>query len=337
MIGGYLGSGKSTLVNRLLSGALPGRTAVVVNDFGSVNIDADLILSAEGGTIELSNGCICCQLSDDVSRTMRALAERRDLDNVICEVSGVGDPGELAAWRSYPGFAPGPVVVCADATAIVRLSHDQYVADTVRRQLGSAEFVLITKTDLAMPGNVAEALAACDSAAPQAFVVQQDPVDPRLTAAQLFASEVRPSAAAGSVVDDAHTDVHSTCTVAVPGPIDVDSLQRALSAQSERLVRAKGIVQDAAHRWHEVHLAAGRVEVSERVPGAPAPAAARLVLISAGADRIADLERARTELLDAVGIALVTMPGRENCPIGVPETHPLLGKRSADLPNLVNQ
>ena len=152
LIGGYLGSGKSTLVNRLLSGALPGRTAVVVNDFGSVNIDADLIRSADGDTIELSNGCICCQLNDDVARTMTALAAREDLDNVICEVSGVGDPGELAAWRSYPGFAPGPVVVCADATAIVRLSRDQYVADTVRRQLGSAEIILVTKTDLAMPG-----------------------------------------------------------------------------------------------------------------------------------------------------------------------------------------
>ena len=93
LIGGYLGSGKSTLVNRLLAGALPaGRTTVVVNDFGSVNIDADLILAADGDTIELSNGCICCQLSDDVSRTMRALAQRDDLDNVICEVSGVRRP-----------------------------------------------------------------------------------------------------------------------------------------------------------------------------------------------------------------------------------------------------
>lgn len=310
LIGGYLGSGKSTLVNRLLSGALPGRTAVVVNDFGSVNIDADLIQSADGDTIELSNGCICCQLNDDVARTMTALAAREDLDNVICEVSGVGDPGELAAWRSYPGFGAGPVVVCADATAIVRLSRDQYVGDTVRRQLGSAELVLITKTDLAMPGDAAAALAVCEAAAPQALVVQQDPLDPQLTAALVFAAEVPPSAAAGPVVADAHTDVHSTCTVAVPGPIDVDSLRLALSAQSQRLVRAKGIVQDSAHRWHEVQLAAGRVEVKERSSGAPTPDGARLVLVSAGADRTASLEQARAKLVDAVGVVPMAVPDR---------------------------
>ncbi|WP_312179548.1 GTP-binding protein [Arthrobacter sp.] len=300
LIGGYLGSGKSTLVNRLLSGALPGRTAVVVNDFGSVNIDADLILSADGDTIELSNGCICCQLSDDVARTMTALAAREDLDNVICEVSGVGDPGELAAWRSYPGFSAGPVIVCADATAIVRLARDQYVGDTVSRQLRSAELVLITKTDLATPGDIAEALRVCDSAAPQALVLQQDPLDPQQTAARLFAAEIPPSAATSPEVADAHTETHSTCTVAVPGPVDVDSLRLALSAQSQRLVRAKGIVQDSAGGWHEVQLAGGRVEVRRRPLDAPVPDAARLVLISAGVHRTASLEEARSELAGAM-------------------------------------
>ncbi|MFJ6415665.1 CobW family GTP-binding protein [Paeniglutamicibacter sp. NPDC091659] len=310
LIGGYLGSGKSTLVNRLLSGALPGRTAVVVNDFGSVNIDADLIRSADGDTIELSNGCICCQLNDDVARTMTALAAREDLDNVICEVSGVGDPGELAAWRSYPGFAPGPVVVCADATAIVRLSRDQYVGDTVRRQLGSAELVLVTKTDLAAHRDVTAALAICEASAPQAFVVQQDPLDPQLTAARLFGLDVRPLEPTGPVVADEHADVHSTCTVEVAGPIDVDSFRRVLSAQSEWLVRAKGIVQDADGRWHEVHLAAGRVEVTERLAEAPAPDAARLVLISAGAERTASLENARSALAAVVGVVPLAIPGR---------------------------
>ena len=80
------------------------------------------------------------------------------------------------------------MVVCADATDIVRLSRDQYVADTVRRQLGSAELVLITKTDLATSGDIAAALAVCESAAPHALVVQQDPFDPQLHAAGLLAT-----------------------------------------------------------------------------------------------------------------------------------------------------
>ncbi|MGL3805454.1 CobW family GTP-binding protein [Paeniglutamicibacter sp. R2-26] len=309
IIGGYLGSGKSTMVNRLLAGALPGRTAVVVNDFGSVNIDADLVAAADGDTIELSNGCICCQLGDDVSRTMAALAEREDLEHVICEVSGVGDPGELAAWRSYPGFTPGPVVVCADATAIVRRLRDEYVADTVRRQLESAGIVVLTKTDLASPAETAGALEACWAAAPQALVIEQDPLDPAATAARVFAAGAPASpwacaagtpAPAGNLADPrmvSHTEAHATCTVDFDGPLPVGALARVLEGHADQLVRAKGIVQDAGARWQEVQLAAGRVEVRERAPGAPEPAGARLVLIAAGALREEHLEAARAELL----------------------------------------
>ena len=152
IVGGYLGAGKSTVVNRLLAGVLPGRTAVVVNDFGAVNIDASLISSRSEDTIELTNGCICCQITDDVQRTMTALARRSDLDHVVCEVSGVGDPGQLASWRRFPGFTAGPVLVCADATAIRRLLRDEFVGDTVARQLAAAETVLVTKTDLVCRG-----------------------------------------------------------------------------------------------------------------------------------------------------------------------------------------
>src|SRR5699024_9285368 len=118
IIGGYLGSGKTTLVNRLLAGILPGRTAVVVNDFGSVNIDAALIASATADTIELTNGCICCQITDDFAQTMAPLAQRADIDNVLCEVSGVGDPRQLGSWRSFPGFSVGPLLVCADSSSL---------------------------------------------------------------------------------------------------------------------------------------------------------------------------------------------------------------------------
>lgn len=212
IIGGYLGSGKSTLVNRLLAGVLPGRVAVVVNDFGSVNIDADLIASASGDTVELTNGCICCQISDDAARTMSALAARGDLDHVLCEVSGVGDPGQLAAWRDFPGFSPGPVLVCADATAVRRLLGDEYVGDTVRRQLSAAEVVLVTKTDLAPPPEVADAAEACRAAAPRARLLLQDPADPGATAAEALAGAAPGTADDGGALpdpDSAELDDHA--------------------------------------------------------------------------------------------------------------------------------
>lgn len=284
VIGGYLGSGKTTLVNRLLAGALPGRTAVVVNDFGSVNIDAELIASSDEDTIELSNGCICCQLSDDASRTMTALAARSDLDTVICEVSGVGNPGELAIWRSYPGFTTGPVIVCADATDIARRLRDEYVGDTAARQLASAEIVLLTKTDLATPEQVLAAEQLCRQAAPQAKVVVQDPTDPAQTSGTLFATPLAVVEPMAELPADQHSLRHSTLTVAFEQAVDVQDLAKALEGHSSLLARAKGVVRNTDSRCFEVQLAAGRVDVSPHDTGFQKARAGRLVLIAAGAE-----------------------------------------------------
>lgn len=298
IIAGYLGSGKSTLVNRLLAGVLPGRTGIVVNDFGSVNIDADLIASASGDTVELTNGCICCQISDDASRTMSALAARGDLDHVLCEVSGVGDPGQLAMWRDFPGFSPGPVLVCADATAVRRLLSDEYVGDTVARQLAAAEVVLVTKTDLALPAETEDAAEACHAAAPRARLILQDAADPGATAAEALAAaapeadddgvhgepEDHGEASADGGPDRHGGSDHASATLECPDPVDVDVLARALGAQADRLVRAKGVVQDAQGRWHEVQLAGGRVDVRSRSDARLPPERPALVLIAAGPD-----------------------------------------------------
>lgn len=310
IIGGYLGSGKSTLVNRLLAGVLPGRIAVVVNDFGSVNIDADLIASASGDTVELTNGCICCQISDDAARTMSALAARGDLDHVLCEVSGVGDPGQLAAWRDFPGFSPGPVLVCADATAVRRLLRDEYVGDTVRRQLTAAEVVLVTKTDLVPPAGAEDAVEACRGAAPRARLVLQDPTDPDATATEALTGEAPGTGGDGGVLPDAapagpddHAETHVSAVLEGLGPLDVDALARALADQVGRLVRAKGILQDADGRWHEVQLSAGRVDVHPRRTGRPAPEHPALVLIAAGPDAEGALRDVRAALAPLLGLS----------------------------------
>lgn len=299
IIGGYLGAGKSTLVNRLLAGNLPGRTAVVVNDFGAVNIDAALIAAASDDTIELTNGCICCQISDDALRTMSALAARDDLDQVLCEVSGVGDPGQLAVWRSYPGFTAGPVLVCADATAIVRQLGDVYVGDAVAGQLAAAEVVLVTKTDLASPAQVDAAVAACRRAAGQAVIVVQDPDDPDATAAEALRTPV-PQAAEASAPDTAggsapgasaphrrvhdaaassHAAAHATATVDITGPVDVEALTGVLDTLAGTLVRAKGIVPTASGTAHSVQLSGRRIDVRPT----DRPADGGFVLVAAGA------------------------------------------------------
>ena len=90
VIGGYLGAGKTTLINNLLSDSTIGRLAIVVNDFGEINIDESLILSHDGDTISLTNGCICCSLTDGFAETLTQIRDRsNDIDRVIVEVSGV--------------------------------------------------------------------------------------------------------------------------------------------------------------------------------------------------------------------------------------------------------
>lgn len=306
IVGGYLGAGKSTLINRLLAGVLPGRTGIVVNDFGSVNIDADLISSATEDTIEMTNGCICCQISDDVARTMSALAERRDLDQVLCEVSGVGDPRQLATWQRYPGFRPGPVTVCADSTAIQRLLRNQYVGDIVERQLASADVVLLTKTDLSGSDELNAATQACQQAAPSAQVVSQNSANPDVTARAIYTTA--PDSPAGSVSYRGHGDAqqfghaqtHKTVTIEDLRNVDVTAIAATLTSVSDRLVRAKGVVEDPHGRWHEVQLSSGTVNVRPFSPDRKEPQHSALTLIAVGPDALDALREASGRLAQAV-------------------------------------
>ena len=172
VLGGYLGAGKTTLLNGLLATTDGSRIAVVVNDFGSVNIDRRLITSATEDTVELANGCMCCTLQDDTSAVMRRLAERGELRHVVVETSGVGDPAALRTWGDYPGFTPGSTVVCVDSSSAARLLRDEFVGDTAARQLARADVVALTKVDLAGPGQLADARQRSREHAPDARVVE---------------------------------------------------------------------------------------------------------------------------------------------------------------------
>lgn len=300
IVGGYLGAGKSTVVNRLLAGILPGRTAVVVNDFGAVNIDASLISSRGEDTIELTNGCICCQITDDVQRTMTALARRSDLDHVVCEVSGVGDPGQLGSWRRFPGFTAGPVLVCADATAIRRLLRDEFVGDTVARQIAAAETVLVTKTDLATPAEVDDAAALVHAAAPHVHVHRQDPHDPAQTLRAIAAPrDTAPAASPGT--GEGHAVLHRACVLPSPAPVDVPRLVAVLSGLASSLVRAKGVVLDQDGTWQVVQLAGGRAATAPHTGSNLVPRDLSLVLIAAGPDAGPQLRSAAAALAPVLG------------------------------------
>ncbi len=150
IIGGYLGAGKTTLINQMLRQADGLRIAVMVNDFGELPIDASLIEGRDGDVISLAGGCICCAFGDNLAGSIADLIDRAPPpDHIVIETSGVAVPGAtLANLTLLSGIRPEGSVVLVDAETVERQAKDRYVGDTVLRQIGDAGLIVITKTDL---------------------------------------------------------------------------------------------------------------------------------------------------------------------------------------------
>ena len=150
LVCGFLGAGKTSVVNHLLANAGGRRIAAVVNDFGAINIDAELIAGASDGVVSLSNGCICCRLEGDLLRVLAALLRREERPEfIVIETSGVADPADIirnlmdpVIWRE----APLEMVLCVvDASAPVGTLEDPLL----RSQVRAADVVALSKVDLA--------------------------------------------------------------------------------------------------------------------------------------------------------------------------------------------
>src|ERR1700744_3245262 len=189
LVAGFLGAGKTTVVNHLLSHAEGKRIAAVVNDFGAINIDAELITGAADGVVSLSNGCICCSLESDLLRTLATLLRRDPRPELmVIETSGVADPAEIVRnlmdpviWRE----APLETVLCVvDATMPVARLDDALL----RSQIRAADVLALSKVDLADAANRARVRDAIRAMRPAAVLV--DAPHGEVPAALLFASEV---------------------------------------------------------------------------------------------------------------------------------------------------
>lgn len=166
VVGGYLGAGKTTLIRHLLQNNRGLRLLVLVNDFGAINIDADLIADANGDAVALSNGCVCCSMSGDLYFAIGDAIDRTPRpDLVVIEASGVGDPGRIArVARTEPELEYCGIVTLVDAEAIGELLDDQLIGAQVEDQIVSADLVLLTKTDLCDAGPALARLAAITNA-----------------------------------------------------------------------------------------------------------------------------------------------------------------------------
>lgn len=173
VVGGFLGAGKTTYLNHLLrSGS--GRYAVLVNDFGAVNIDAALIAQHDGATMTLANGCVCCSIGSSFLDTLgRVLDAAVPFDHIIIEASGVGDPWRIAEIALVePGLRLNAVVVLADASRIRELLIDTRVGDTVHGQFDRCNLVLLSKTDLCDRATIDAAHTAITALRPNIAIIE---------------------------------------------------------------------------------------------------------------------------------------------------------------------
>jgi G3E family GTPase len=154
---GFLGSGKTTLLGRLLRDPAMGRTAVIINEFGAIALDHDLIETSDESFVQLSNGCLCCNVRSDLTLTLGELAARRaagtvpPFERVVIETTGLADPAPiLHALMTDPNlcaiYALDGVVATVDAvTGLASLEHHEESL----RQAAVADRIVLTKTDLA--------------------------------------------------------------------------------------------------------------------------------------------------------------------------------------------
>ncbi len=159
LLTGFLGSGKTTLLNRILHGDHGLRIGVLVNDFGSINIDADLVDSIEENTIHLTNGCVCCEIRDDLVLSLEQMLTRDvAVDYVVLEASGVSDPAGIVMTfldRKFSQLLRLDSITCLiDAEAIFAHGDNAELNTLKMRQIAFADLLILNKTDLVTPAHV---------------------------------------------------------------------------------------------------------------------------------------------------------------------------------------
>jgi G3E family GTPase len=250
ILGGYLGAGKTTLLNRLLSEQHGLRLAVIVNDFGAINVDAGLIQSSDGETIALTNGCICCGMANNFMEVMFDLRNRAgELDGVVVETSGVADPAQAGAYATMPGFRLAAILVLADAERVQRLSRDSLIGRSVSRQLQAADVIIVTKGDLAGNEKTRTVVAWVKERVPAANVIATPagsaPVNLLFDALSSASSRLE----AGQHDDgdhhehahhDEHGDLYVRATAWPQQPVTRAALQQWYAALPDSILRVKG-------------------------------------------------------------------------------------------------
>ena len=280
IITGFLGAGKTTLIRHVLENARGRRLALVINEFGDVGVDADILKScgiescAEENIVELANGCLCCTVADDFIPAIEALLARNPPpDQIIVETSGLALPKPLVKAFDWPAirarltvdgviavvdgaavaagrFADNPEKLAAQRAQDASVDHDNPLEEVYEDQLNCADLIVLNKADLMDAATLARITADINAATPRAvkvIAVRDGRIDPALLLGLGAAAEddlaARPSIH-DAMGDHDHDDFDSF--VLDVGPVkDAQAFARRLAGVAERhdILRMKGFAE----------------------------------------------------------------------------------------------
>lgn len=318
VITGFLGAGKTTLIRHLMANAQGKRLAILVNEFGTVGVDGDILKSCADencpaeNIVELSNGCICCTVADDFIPTIEALmALPVRPDHIIIETSGLALPKPLLKAFDWPAirsrvtvdgvialadaeavaagrFAPDLVAVDAQRAADPSLDHETPLSEVFEDQIACADIILLSKADLAGDIGISDARNVIElemSRRVPILPMTEGAIDPRVILGLGAAAEndlaARPSHHDGHD-DHEHEDFDSN-VIDLAEVVDVQALTDAIIrlAREQQILRIKGHVAVAGKPLRLLVQAVGeRVRTQYDRPWGDAPRRSRLVVIA---------------------------------------------------------
>lgn len=261
LVSGFLGAGKTTFIRRILQEAHGPSIAVLVNDFGALDIDAQLIGSVNDGVVSLKNGCICCSVQADLVAQVHRLVTDAHYDHVVVEASGLAEPGNIVRALRYPELRSliyvSAVVTLVDCESFGDLEgRTRYLAG---EQLAAADVVLLNKTDLARADQVAaiESRWACPGLTFVACRHADVPLD------LIFVDRMRGDSAIQGVARPAESAAAAfEARVWQPsGPLDLARLRSAFAELPAGVIRGKGHVALAGSGGALVQSVGRRVNI----------------------------------------------------------------------------
>lgn len=258
IISGFLGAGKTTLLNHVLHGDDGLRMAVLVNDFGAINIDSQLVVGVEEETVKLSNGCICCTIRDDLFvEVVRLLKRPEPPEYIIIETSGVSDPAAVAMTFLMPDLqdyiAVDSILSVIDAEQLLTL--DDEFAELASAQINVADMVVLNKIDCVTPDQLAAVRRYILELVPEARILETSygivPLEVVLGVSRYDPQQITGRTATDVHVHGAgedheherdHTLVFRTWSWRSAKPFTMSSLRTLVEKLPNTVYRAKGVV-----------------------------------------------------------------------------------------------